>query len=78
MIVPVPLQLLDAGQVAAVTEVVGHRDTVHRLHELGLRRGAEVEMIQPGSPCIVRLDGHRLCLRSDDLLNVLVTPEVSA
>ena len=27
---------MDAGQVAAVTEVVGHRDTVHRLHELGL------------------------------------------
>jgi Fe2+ transport system protein FeoA len=78
MNISVPLQLLDAGQVAAVTDVVGQRDAVHRLHELGLRRGAEVEMIQPGSPCIVRLEGHRLCLRSDDLLNVLVTPEVPA
>jgi Fe2+ transport system protein FeoA len=48
------------------------------LHELGLRRGAEVEMIQPGSPCIVRLEGHRLCLRGDELLNVLVRPEVTA
>jgi len=78
MSVPVPLQMLDAGQIAAVTDVIGQRDTVHRLHELGLRRGAEVEMIQPGSPCIVRLEGHRLCLRSDELLNVLVTPEVPA
>ena len=78
MIAPVPLQLLDAGQIAAVTDIVGHRDTVHRLHELGLRRGAEVEMIQPGSPCIVRLEGNRLCLRADELLNVLVRPEVQA
>ncbi|HEY2841032.1 MAG TPA: FeoA family protein [Pirellulales bacterium] len=78
MILPVPLQLLEAGQVAAVTDVVGGRETVHRLHELGLRRGAEVEMIQPGSPCIVRLEGHRLCLRGDELLNVLVRPEVTA
>jgi len=76
MIAPVPLQLLDAGQIAAVTHVVGQRDTVHRLHELGLRQGVEVEMIQPGSPCIVRLDGHRLCLRADDLLSVLVQPGV--
>ena len=75
---PVPLQMLDVGQLAAVTDIIGQRDTVHRLHELGLRRGAEVEMIQSGSPCIVRLEGHRLCLRSDELLNVLVTPEVPA
>ena len=78
MLEPVPLQFMDAGQIGAVTDVVGHRDTVHRLHELGLRRGAEVQMIQPGSPCIVRLEGHRLCLRADDLLNVLVQPEAQA
>jgi Fe2+ transport system protein FeoA len=42
------------------------------MHELGLRDGAAIEMVQSGSPCIIRLAGHKLCFRADELLSVLV------
>ena len=48
--------------------------TVHRLEELGLREGRVLQMLQPGSPCIIRLAGIKLCFRSDDLTSVLVKP----
>lgn len=74
----IPLNLLVAGQLAAVSDVVGHADAVHRLEELGLRRGTEIEMVQPGSPCIIRLAGQKLCLRADQLFQVLVRLGVTA
>ena len=68
----VPLNHLPTGQLAAVSDVMGQAEAVHRLEELGLRRGAEIEMVQHGSPCIVRLAGQKLCLRTDQLFHVLV------
>jgi Fe2+ transport system protein FeoA len=69
-----PLARLAAGQSAQVHQVLGQPEQVHRLHELGLRGGAEVEMIQAGTPCIIRLAGSKLCFRGDDMLSVLVSP----
>jgi ferrous iron transport protein A len=68
-----PLCSLLAGQSARVAEVLGGADLVHRLHELGLRHGAEVAMVQPGAPCIIRLAGQKLCFRADELTSVLVS-----
>ncbi len=69
---PIPLSLLAPGQCAEVDQVTGHPDHVHRLEELGLRSGAAIEIVQRGSPCIIRLSGQKLCLRADELFNVLV------
>ena len=68
----IPLNLLCPGQSAHVGQVSGRPDEVHRLEELGLRGGAAIEMVQSGSPCIIRLAGQKLCFRADDLLHVLV------
>jgi Fe2+ transport system protein FeoA len=68
----IPLSLLAAGQSALVDKVLGRPEEVHRLEELGLRGGATIEMLQPGSPCIIRLAGQKLCFRADELLSVLV------
>ena len=68
----IPLNLLPPGAFARVDQVVGQPEHVHRMHELGLRVGAAIEMVQSGTPCIIRLAGHKLCFRSDDLLSVLV------
>jgi Fe2+ transport system protein FeoA len=68
----IPLNLLAPGQSAHVGQVTGRRDDIHRLEELGLRRGAAVEMVQTGSPCIIRLAGQKLCFRADEMLHVLV------
>lgn len=67
-----PLNHLGPGQEAEVSELVGRPDDIHRLEEMGLRRGARVEMVQPGVPCIIRLAGAKLCFRESDLFSVLV------
>jgi ferrous iron transport protein A len=73
----IPLSLLKSGCTALVGQILGRPEQVHRLEELGLRDGTQVEMLQAGSPCIIRLAGHKLCFRADDLLSVLVRPGVA-
>jgi ferrous iron transport protein A len=68
----VPLSVLRAGERGRVGEIFGTGDLVHRLREMGLYDGAQVQMIRPGSPCIIRLHGQRLGFRMDDLAHVLV------
>jgi ferrous iron transport protein A len=68
-----PLSLLRAGQAGRVVEVLGRIDLVQRLREMGLYDGAQVQMVRPGSPCIVRLVGQRLGFRTDDLAKVMVS-----
>ena len=70
----IPLNLLRRGQSADVGRIDGQPDHVHRLGELGFRGGSRVEMFRPGNPCIVRIGGNKVCIRSDDLLRVLVRP----
>lgn len=70
----IPLSLLRQGQSAFVNRVSGRPDHVHRLEEFGLRGGTKIEMFRPGNPCILRMAGNKVCLRSDDLLQVLVVP----
>lgn len=68
----VPLSLLRAGEKGRIGGMHGNGDAVHRLRELGLHDGAAVQMVRPGSPCIIRLRGQRLGFRMDDLAHVLV------
>jgi Fe2+ transport system protein FeoA len=68
----VPLRSLRAGQSGRVARLTGNDDLVHRLRELGLRVGARIQMIQPGNPCIIRLDGQKFGFRSDGAARVLV------
>ncbi len=68
----VPLHVLGVGESAVVDQVLGGPELVHRLHELGLRCGALVEVVQAGSPCILRLAGQKLAVRSDDVVRVMV------
>ncbi|MCC7084175.1 MAG: FeoA domain-containing protein [Pirellulales bacterium] len=72
----VPISRLQRGTRAMVADVVGTLEQVQRMREMGVSQGVELEMVQPGSPCIVRFGGHRLCIRSDDMLGVLVRPGV--
>jgi Fe2+ transport system protein FeoA len=74
----VPLGQLATGATAIIAAVFGCADQVHRLHEMGLRNGAPVEMVQPGSPCILRLGSQKLGFRADEVLTVLVKPGTAA
>jgi Fe2+ transport system protein FeoA len=68
------LPRLPAGGRALIARLLGHPDHVHRLEEFGLRCGTKIEMFRPGNPCIIRLAGSKVCLRADELLNVMVEP----
>lgn len=68
----IPLAMLSAGSTALVEQVVGCASQVHRLHELGLRDGARLVVVQAGKPCIIRLNGHKLCFRDSESMAVLV------
>lgn len=53
---------LRRGDVRVVTSVDRSHPAAKRLVDLGFVPGAEVEMIRPGSPCLVRLQESRLGL----------------
>jgi len=67
-----PLNVLTTGQTGRVHEVSGNAQVVHRLAELGMRSGARLEIVQHGSPCIIRLNDSKYCFRDANSLNVLV------
>jgi ferrous iron transport protein A len=73
-----PLAVLRRGQVAEVGQLVGAPEQIRRLEELGLRTGARLEMIRSGAPCIIRVDGSRLCFRDDGISRVLVRTRMPA
>ncbi|MBN1909185.1 MAG: ferrous iron transport protein A [Pirellulales bacterium] len=73
----VPLECLAAGHCAEICQVEGQAADVHRLHEIGLCRGARIEMFRPGNPCIIRALGNKICLRTGDRLRILVRPSAT-
>ena len=73
----IPLNRLGPGEGGRIDQLMGRPDDVQRLEELGLRGGRHIEMVQSGSPCIVRLDGQKICFRGGESLNVLVRPAVA-
>lgn len=73
----VPLDLLKAGEAASIVELTGDSLQVHRLQEMGLRAGAQIRMLRPGAPCLIALDGKRLSLRLNELMDILVAVPTS-
>lgn len=61
---------LKAGEVAVVARITTTQGAAKRLADMGFVRGALVEMVRPGAPCIVRIEqtcfglgrGHQSCI----------------
>lgn len=69
-----PLDVLRPGEWAEVADICGDPAWVGRMAELGLREGCRVQMLQPGSPCMLQVQGCKLCLRSDASAQIYVSP----
>ncbi len=69
-----PLQLLQADEVARVCHLDGETNFIHRLAEMGLREGTVLRMIRPGSPCIIQVQQQRMSFRADESATVMVEP----
>ena len=68
----IPLSLIPIGCPAKISEVLGSLADVNRLSEMGMRPGVLVEIVQNGSPCIIRVGETKLCFRESEVLSVLV------
>jgi ferrous iron transport protein A len=73
-----PLDCLGCGEWADVEEVTGEPGLVCRMAELGLRNGCRLQMLQSGSPCLLRVGGCRLSLRGECAMQILVRPVAAA
>lgn len=73
----IPIRKLAPGQTARIAHIVGPPEDVHRLEELGLRRGTSIQMFRQGNPCILRLEGAKVCLRAGKNIEVLVMPSLA-
>jgi Fe2+ transport system protein FeoA len=73
----VPLNFLRSGQCGTIDQVLGQPADVQRMEELGLRAGANIEVVCSGTPCIIQLAGQRLCFRASDFIRVMVRPGVA-
>lgn len=69
-----PLDMLRAGEWAEIEEISGQETFVCRLAELGIRQGRRVQVVQPGSTCLLDIDGCKLCLRPGECSQILVRP----
>jgi ferrous iron transport protein A len=70
----IPLDLIGSGEWAEVAEVSGEPAWVGRLAELGVRTGSRVQVLRPGRPCILRVEGCRLSVRPGRDTQILVRP----
>lgn len=69
-----PLELLGTGEWADVADVTGEPAWVGRMAELGVRIGSRLQVLQPGSPCLLQVGGSRLSLRGETAMQILVRP----
>ena len=69
-----PVRRLARGERGRIVEISGREALCRRLHEVGIVVGAQVEVVQPGNPCVVRIGstGGRWGLRSADACRVIV------
>ena len=68
----IPLHRLRPGESACIARIVGRPDDVRRLAEFGLHAGSKIEMFRPGSPCILRMAGSKVCVRTENRFEVFV------
>jgi len=66
------LSSLKTGQAAAVVSIKAAQTAAKRLADMGFVRGAVVEMIRPGRPCLVRISGTCGGLGVEHQRNIIV------
>ncbi len=67
-------RLLDLafGDVARIASIAADQTAAKRLADMGFVRGAVVEMIRPGRPCLVRIGGTYVGLGLEHQGSVLI------
>lgn len=67
----IPLEMMQVQERGRIIALTGPESLTHRLREMGVREGVMIEMVRPGSPCIISIEHHRISLRVEQV-SVLV------
>jgi len=73
-----PLNELNPGQKGKITKVTGSGSIHRRILDVGVVKGAEVEIerVAPlGDPIEIKIKGYHLSLRKDEAANIYVEVE---
>jgi Fe2+ transport system protein FeoA len=70
----VPVEYLAPEAEGVVVDLCGEEKNVHRLEELGIRCGCKIRMLSPGEPCLLAIEGKKMCLRLGASAGILVHP----
>ena len=65
---------LKMGEVGIVERITADNGSAKRLAEMGFVRGARLEMIRPGAPCIVRINQSCVGLGRGHQTSILLSP----
>lgn len=68
------LMELAAGDVARITGVEAVQTAAKRLADMGFVRGAVVEMVRTGRPCLVRVGGTYVGLGVENQQSISIEP----
>lgn len=63
---------LKTGETAAIVSIAASQASAKRLADMGFVRGATVEMIRTGRPCLVRIGATCVGLGADHQRSILV------
>jgi Fe2+ transport system protein FeoA len=63
---------MQSGESGTIVDLDGNPDVITRIREMGIREGAQIEMVQSGEPCIIAVGNQRLSLRVDQTTLVYV------
>jgi Fe2+ transport system protein FeoA len=66
------LPLLQAGQVATIRRIATTNGCAKRLADMGFLPGVRIEMVRPGTPCIVRIGGTWVGLGREHQQDILI------
>ena len=69
-----PLELVNPGDWADVAAINGEPSWIGRMAELGVRIGSRLQVLQSGSPCLLKIGDSRLSLRPALGTEILVQP----
>lgn len=71
---PRTLSDLRAGESVRIAGVAAEWESAKRLADMGFIRGARIDMLRRGSPCLVCIDGTRVGLGLAHQRSLLVEP----
>ena len=74
----VPASSMAQREYGQIRMMNGNEQATHRFAEMGIRPGAQIQLIRHGKPSMVAVDGRKFSMRAEDLDEILVQVSASS